>query len=263
MNNAIDEKFRELKEQGRKALITFITAGDPNLDTSYRLVLEMLDKGADLVEIGVPFSDPIAEGPTIEKASVRALQSGTTTDDVFGLVARLRERTKAPLLLMLYVNLVYRYGIEAFLKRCSEAGVDGLIIPDIPYEESAEFRPLAKAYGIRLINLVAPTTKEQRLAGIAAEGEGFLYCVSSLGVTGVRDKITTDLGAFYERIRRHTDLPLALGFGLSSREQIAAAPGGWDGYIVGSAVVNIVAEEGEGSPAKVGEFIADLRKGLV
>ena len=263
MSNAIDEKFKELKEQGRKALITFITAGDPDIDTSYRLVLEMIDKGADLIELGVPFSDPIAEGPTIEKASVRALEAGTTTEDAFELAARLKKATTTPILLMLYINLVYRYGVEKFMLKCRDAGVDGLIIPDIPLEEIGEIKPLAARYGIRLINLVAPTTKMERLAKIADASEGFIYCVSSLGVTGVRDTITTDLGDFYRKIRSLTELPLALGFGLSGRRQIEGIKGDWDGYIVGSAIVNIVAEHGRDSVPEVGAFIGELRKGLL
>lgn len=263
MSNPIDEKFKELRELERKALITFITAGDPDLDTSYRLVLEMIDKGADIIELGVPFSDPIAEGPTIEKASVRALNAGTTTDDVFELAAKLKKVTATPILLMLYINLVYRYGIGDFMRSCRESGVDGLIIPDIPLEEIEEIKPLAAEYGIRLINLVAPTTKTERLAKIAAASEGFIYCVSSLGVTGVRDTITTDLGDFYRKIRSLTSLPLALGFGLSGRQQIEAIEGDWDGYIVGSAIVNLVAEHGKDSAGKVGEFIGELKKGLL
>lgn len=259
MDNRITSKFRELRDNHKKALITFLTAGDPDLDTTFMVVEEMIDKGIDLLEIGIPFSDPLAEGPTIEKASYRALSSNTTTDDVFTLVEKLRQRHELPILLMLYVNLIFKYGIEKFMKRCAAVGIDGLIIPDLPFEEVDEVRGFAKLENIVIINLVAPTTKDERLKKIVNESEGFIYCVSSLGVTGERKNITTDLGEFYNRLRQETELPLALGFGLSSREQIDGLTGNWDGHIVGSAIVNIIAQYGKDAPLQVGEFIKSLK----
>ena len=260
MNNSIDNKFKELKDKKEKGLITFITGGDPDLETSYKLVMEMFKEGADLVEIGVPFSDPVAEGPTIEKASMRALKSGTTTDKIFELVRDLRKETDKPILLMLYINLVYKYGCEKFIDRCVDVGVDGLIIPDLPLEEIDEVKAYTKDKGVLLINLVAPTTNEERLEKIVNVSEGFIYCVSSLGVTGVRSNITTDLEGFYNRIREKTDLPLALGFGLSNREQIESIKGYWDAFIIGSRIVNIVGEYGTDSINKVGAFIKDIKR---
>jgi tryptophan synthase alpha chain len=259
MDNRIVSKFKGLRDNNKKALITFLTAGDPDLDTSFKVIEEMIDKGIDILEIGIPFSDPLAEGPTIEKASYRALASNTTTDDIFSLVKKLRQRHELPILLMLYVNLIYKYGIEKFIKRCVASGVDGLIIPDMPFEEVEEVRKFAKLENIVIINLVAPTTKGKRLKKIVNESEGFIYCVSSLGVTGERKNITTNLGDFYDRLRKETDLPLALGFGLSNREQIDGLAGNWDGHIVGSAIVNIIAQCGKDAPLQVGEFIKSLK----
>lgn len=258
MENRITSKFRELRLNDKKALTTFLTAGDPDLDTTFMVVEEMIDKGIDLLEIGIPFSDPLAEGPTIEKASYRALSSNTTTDDVFTLVKKLRQRHELPILLMLYVNLIFKYGIEKFLKRCAAVGIDGLIIPDLPFEEVEEVRKFAELENIVIINMVAPTTKDERLKKIVNESQGFIYCVSSLGVTGERKNITIDLGDFYNRLRKETELPLALGFGLSSREQIDGLTGNWDGYIVGSAIVNIISRYGIEAHLQVGEFIKSL-----
>lgn len=260
MSKRIELAFSRLRGGNQKALITFLTAGDPDLETTRKTVLSMIAGGADLIELGVPFSDPVAEGPTIEGSSARALAGGTTTDDVFRLVEDLRpEVGDTPLLLMLYLNLVYRYGVERFMNRCKEAGVDGLIIPDLPLEELEEIQPEARRVGIPLIRLVAPTTGPERMSRIAQGAEGFLYCVSSMGVTGVRETISTDLSGFYGNLRGCTDLPLALGFGLRSREQIESMAGDWDGYIVGSAIVNVMAKEGKGSPEAVGRFVHELK----
>jgi tryptophan synthase alpha chain len=259
MDNRIEKKFRELKYNNRKALITFLTAGDPDIDTSYNVVEQMIKNGIDILEIGIPFSDPLAEGPTIEKASYRALASNTTTDDVFSLVKNIRDTYDLPIILMLYVNLIYKFGIEKFMKKCSEVGVDGLIIPDLPFEEVEEVKGLAHKENLVIINLVAPTTKHVRLKKIAKESEGFIYCVSSLGVTGERKNITTNLSDFYDRLRKETSLPLALGFGLSNKEQIDRLEGDWDGYIIGSAIVNIIAQYGKESPIHVGDFIKSLK----
>ena len=259
MDNRISIKFEDLRNKNQKALITFLTAGDPDIETTYKVVKEMIDNGIDILEIGIPFSDPLAEGPTIEKASYRALASNTTTDDVFSLVKKLRDDYELPILLMLYVNLIYKYGIEKFMKRCRDVGVDGLIIPDLPFDEVEEVKKFAQLENILIINLIAPTTKDERLKNIVKESEGFIYCISSLGVTGERKNITTNLGDFYTRLRKETDLPLALGFGLSNREQIDSLAGNWDGYIVGSAIVNIIADYGKNTPRQVGEFIRSLK----
>ena len=208
MNNLIDQKFLELKKKGRKALISFITAGDPDIETSYRIMEEMMTRGVDLIEVGVPFSDPVAEGPTIEQASARALAAGTTTEDVFALVKRFQGRGEVPILLMLYLNLIYKYGVKEFMGKARDAGVSGLIVPDIPLEELEEILPLAKEYNLTLINLIAPSTGPLRMKKILERSQGFVYCVSSMGVTGVRNQITTDLKAYYERIRSLTTLPL-------------------------------------------------------
>lgn len=259
MSNRIDLKFQELNESNKKALITFITAGDPDLETSNQVIKKMIFEGIDILEIGVPFSDPLAEGPTIEKASYRALASGTTTDDIFKLVKKIRKLYSLPILLMLYVNLIYKYGIEKFIEKCVDAGIDGLIIPDLPFEEVEEVKIYAKAKGIYIINLIAPTTKKERLINIVKESEGFIYCVSSLGVTGERKEITTDLSDFYNRLKKETNIPLALGFGLSNKKQIDDLKGNWNGYIVGSAIVNIIAEYGIEAPEHVGSFIKGLK----
>lgn len=260
MSNPIINKFNSLREKNKKGLITFITGGDPNIDTSYRLIEEMLNCGVDIVEIGIPFSDPVAEGPTIEKANMRALKAGTSTDDIFDLVKKLRKDRSEPLVFMLYINLVYRYGTKKFIDKCVEVGINGLIIPDLPLEEIDEVKEYTDKSDILLINLVAPTTNESRLQKIIDKSEGFIYCVSSLGVTGVRSSISTDLENFYKRIRSKTKLPLALGFGLSSKEHIKSIKGDWDAFIIGSKIVNIVAEYGGDSVEKVGDFVRDIKE---
>lgn len=259
MSNRIDLKFQELNKLNEKALITFITAGDPNIKTSYKIIEKMIAEGIDILEIGIPFSDPLAEGPSIEKANYRALNSGTTTDDVFKMVEKLRIIYDIPILLMLYVNLIYKYGVEKFIRKCVEAGIDGLVIPDLPIEEVEEIKLYARCNGIYIINLVAPTTKNDRLINIVKKSEGFIYCVSSLGVTGERKNITTDLADYFYRLKSLTDIPLALGFGLSNKKQINGLKGNWNGYIVGSAIVNIIAQYGIESPEYVGSFIKSLK----
>ena len=259
MEHPIDRKFRELHQEGRKGLIPFLTAGDPSMEASKGFLQILMEHGADLIEVGVPFSDPMAEGPTIQQASARALAAGADTDQVFDLIRHFKGGD-TPILLMLYLNLVYRYGPEAFMAAAAEAGAVGLIIPDLPLEEMDEFSPLAEAAGLRLISLVAPSTGEGRLKEIAARSKGFLYCVSSMGVTGVREAIDTDLDAYYKRIRTVTDLPLALGFGLKSREQVEKISGEWDAFIVGSALVNLVAEQGEGAGKALGDFADSFKE---
>ena len=242
---------------GHKALIPFITCGDPDLETTEALVKKLAESGADLIELGIPFSDPTAEGPVIMDASERALKAGTTTDKIFAMVKRLRTVTDIPLVFMTYANVVYSYGTERFMKQCQETGIDGLILPDVPYEEKEEFAPCAESYGVDLISMVAPTS-EHRIAMIAKEAKGFLYIVSSLGVTGVRSSISTDIRPMTALIRSVTEIPCAVGFGISSPEQAASMADCSDGAIVGSAIVKLIAKYGKDCVEPVGEFVRSL-----
>lgn len=260
--NRIEKALSELKAKGEKALITFVTAGDPDLDTTERLVLEMLDKGSDIVEIGVPFSDPIAEGKVIQKASLRSLSGGTDLTGIFGMVEKLREKTDKPLILMMYVNTIFRFGTERFFALCRENGIDGVIVPDLPYEERGELQPYAENNGIISVSLVAPTS-HQRIADIAANAEGFLYCVSSTGVTGTRSSFTTNFDEFFGEIKNSCKVPAMVGFGISGPEQAKKMSGYCDGVIVGSAIVKIVEEYGRDSVSKVGEFVGSLKKAIL
>ncbi len=252
--------IRKAFENG-KAFIPFITCGDPDLETTKKCVEEMVKAGADLIELGIPFSDPTAEGPVIQEANLRALTGGVTTDKIFDFVKDLRKTVTIPLVFMTYANVVYSYGTERFLKNCTEAGIDGLILPDIPYEEKEEFLPQCHAAGVDLISLIAPTS-ENRISMIAKEAEGFLYIVSSLGVTGTRTEITTDLDSLVKVVRTATNLPCAIGFGISNPEQAKKMAGYSDGAIVGSAIVRIIAEYGKDAPAKVGEFVKEMKDAL-
>jgi tryptophan synthase alpha chain len=252
--------IRKAFENG-KAFIPFITCGDPDLETTKKCVEEMVKAGADLIELGIPFSDPTAEGPVIQEANLRALTGGVTTDKIFDFVKDLRKTVTIPLVFMTYANVVYSYGTERFLKNCTEAGIDGLILPDIPYEEKEEFLPQCHAAGVDLISLIAPTS-ENRISMIAKEAEGFLYIVSSLGVTGTRTEITTDLDSLVKVVRTATNLPCAIGFGISNPEQAKKMAGYSDGAIVGSAIVMIIAEYGKDAPAKVGEFVKEMKDAL-
>lgn len=252
-----------------KAFITFITCGDPDLETTKRVVLSAIENGADIVELGIPFSDPTAEGPVIQAANARALAGGVTTDKIFDMVSELRKETDAPLLFMTYANVVYSYnrtepdeanaasGTDGFMKRCAEVGIDGIILPDVPFEEKEEFDSVCKEYGVDLISLIAPTS-EARIADIAAEASGFIYVVSSLGVTGVRSKITTDIDHMVSLVRAATDVPCAVGFGISSPAQAADMAAKSDGAIVGSAIMKIVAKYGKDAPEKVGEYVKEM-----
>lgn len=261
MKNRIDICFEELKKQGKKALITFVTAGDPDLASTEKIVLEMFENGSDIVEIGVPFSDPIAEGPTIQKASLRSLKNGTTLDGIFETVKNLRKKTDKPLILMMYLNTIFRYGTERFFRLCKENSIDGVIVPDMPFEERDEIQEFADKYGVYDINLVAPTSHE-RVKMIAAESKGFLYCVSSTGVTGTRTSFNTDFDEFFGLIMKNVSCPACVGFGISNPETAKAMSGYCDGVIVGSAVVKIVEAEGKNAPEKVGEFVKGLRNAM-
>lgn len=244
-----------------KAFIGFVTAGDPSLEKTEEFVLEMLRGGCDLVEIGIPFSDPIAEGTVIQEADLRALSAGTTTDGVFEMVERLRKKTDAPLVFMTYYNPVFSYGNERFFKRCAQVGIDGIIIPDVPFEEKGEVVQAAAPCGVQVISMVAPTS-HARIRKIAAEAEGFLYVVSSMGVTGVRSKIETDLGAILQVVRESTDTPAAVGFGVSTPEQAAQIGKLADGVIVGSAIVKLAAKYGENAGQPIYEYVKSMKDAL-
>lgn len=261
MKNRIDSCFEQLKAKGEKALITFVTAGDPDLETTEKCVLEMFDKGADIIELGVPFSDPIAEGPIIQKASQRSLKGGTTLDKIFGMVKSLREKTDKPLLLMMYINTIFKYGTEKFFGNCRDCQIDGVIVPDLPFEEREEISDTADKYGVYSINLVAPTSAD-RVTMIANESKGFLYVVSSLGVTGTRSEITTDFETLLAPLKDNSPVPYCIGFGISNPEQAAQMASYCDGVIVGSAIVNRIAENGTGSADTVGKFVGELKAPL-
>ena len=239
---------------GGKAFIPFLTCGDPDLETTGKLVRAMQENGADLIELGIPFSDPTAEGPVIQEANNRALSGGVTTEKIFAFVRELRRDVTVPMVFMTYANVVFSYGTEAFAARCAEVGMDGLILPDVPFEEKGEFDSVCRRYGLDLISLIAPTS-ENRIARIAREARGFVYVVSSLGVTGVRGRITTDIGAMTALVRAHTDAPCAVGFGISTPEQAAAMARLSDGAIVGSAIVKLAAQYGRNAAPAVGEYV--------
>ncbi len=238
-----------------KAFIPFITAGDPDLETTKALIKVFAEEGASLVELGIPFSDPTAEGPVIQKANIRGMASGTKADDVFDMALSLRaEHVDIPLAIMTYANVVFSYGTDAFLSRMEEAGFSFLILPDVPYEEKREFSLFSERHGIALVSLVAPTSNE-RIRMIASDASGFIYCVSSLGVTGMRETITTDVGAMVRKVKEfRPDIPVAIGFGISSAETAKKMADVSDGVIIGSAIVNIIAEHGKDSPSYVREF---------
>lgn len=246
---------------GKKSFIGFVTAGDPSLDKTEEFVLEMERAGAGLVELGVPFSDPIAEGPVIQDANIRALSAGCTTDKLFDMVARLRQKTQIPLVFLAYVNTLFKYGYERFCTRCEEVGIDGVIIPDLPFEEKGELAPIAAAHGVDIISLIAPTS-EQRIQMIAKEATGFIYVVSSMGVTGVRSEITTDIGHIVKLIREVTDTPVAVGFGINTKQQVHEYASIADGAIVGSAIVKIIAQYGEKAASEIYKYVSEMVSGL-
>lgn len=244
-----------------KAFIPFITCGDPDIETTKKCVIAAAENGADLIELGIPFSDPTAEGPVISEANERALAGGITTDKVFDLVRDLRKTVSIPMAFMTYANVVFSYGPDKFIKTCSKIGIDGIIIPDLPFEEKEEFLPFCDTYGIDLISLIAPTS-ENRIAMIAREAKGFIYVVSSLGVTGTRSEITTDIGSIVNVIRQNTDTPCAVGFGISTPEQGHRMAELSDGAIVGSAIVRIIAEHKTEAPEYVGEYVKKMKSAL-
>ena len=248
----IEEAF-----QKHKAFIAFITVGDPDLETTERVVHAAVENGADLIELGIPFSDPTAEGPVIMKADEVALKAGTTTDKVFELTKKLRETITVPMVYMTYANVVFSYGCEKFAQKAADAGIDGLILPDVPYEEKEEFTEVFDRYGLDLISMIAPTS-EDRIAMIAKEAKGFIYMVSSLGVTGTRSEITTDISAMTDLVKKNSEVPCAVGFGISTQEQAARMAELSDGAIVGSAIIKIIAKYGKEAAGPVGEYVKEM-----
>ena len=248
----ISDAFRD-----KKAFIGFITAGDPDLETTKEIIKKMEQAGCSLVEIGIPFSDPIAEGPVIQNANIRALKNNVTTDDVFKMVNEIREEVSIPMVFMTYLNVLFRYGYDRFLQKASEAGICGVIIPDMPYEEKKELQSVAVNYGIEVVSLIAPTS-EDRIKTIASDAEGFIYTVSSLGVTGVRSEIKTDLEAIIKAVKEVTDIPVAIGFGISTPEQAEKYSKIADGVIVGSAIVSLIEKHGKASPDIVYEYVKSM-----
>lgn len=242
-----------------KAFIPFITCGDPDLETTKEIIKELAANGADLIELGIPFSDPTAEGPVIMEANIRALKNDVTTDDVFAMVAEVSGQVETPLVFMTYANVVYSYGIDRFFEKCQETGICGIILPDVPYEEKAEFEDAALEYGVEFVSMVAPTS-EDRIDMISKGAKGFIYIVSSLGVTGERSKLNGNIRALVERVRKNTDVPCAVGFGISTPDQAAEMADIADGAIVGSAIVRVIAEHGKEAPKYVGEFVKSMKE---
>lgn len=244
--------------ENKKVFIPFITCGDPDLETTAKIVREAVANGADLIELGIPFSDPTAEGPVIQGANIRALKGGVTTDKVFDLVIELRKDVAIPMVFMTYANVVFSYGGDKFISTCKEIGINGLILPDLPYEEKEEFLPLCRKYGVDLISLIAPTS-ENRIAMIAKEADGFIYLVSSLGVTGTRSEINTDLKSIVDVIRQNSSVPCAIGFGISTPAQAKKMADIADGAIVGSAIIKIIEQYGKDAPRYVGEYVKSMK----
>lgn len=245
----------------RKCFIPFITAGDPNLDVTEQLIVAMANAGADIVELGIPFSDPVAEGEVIQAANIRALNAGTTTDKIFAMLKNVRIKTDVPLVFLTYINPIFTYGTEKFMATCQSSGVDGVIVPDVPFEEKAELAGLCAEYGVDLIPLVAPTSDE-RIKMIAKDAQGYVYIVSSLGVTGVRQNITTDIAAITAKIREVTDVPAAVGFGIATPQQAAQMAAVSDGAIVGSAVVKIVGKYGTDCVQPVSDYVKEMAEAV-
>lgn len=244
-----------------KAFIAFITCGDPDLETTAAAVRAAVQGGADLIELGIPFSDPTAEGPVIQGANLRALKNGITTDKIFEFVAELRRDVKIPMVFMTYANVVFSYGTERFISSCSNIGIDGIILPDLPFEEKDEFLPICRQFGVDLISLIAPTSKN-RVAMIAKEADGFLYIVSSLGVTGTRSEIKTDLSDIVSVIRQNTSIPCAIGFGISTPDQARKMADIADGAIVGSAIVKLLEKYGKEAPEHIREYVESMKDAL-
>lgn len=244
-----------------KAFIPFITCGDPDLETTGAVIRAAVENGADLIELGIPFSDPTAEGPVIQKANLRALKGGITTDKIFDFVKELRQDVKVPMVFMTYSNVVFSYGSERFISACRDIGIDGIILPDLPFEEKEEFQSVCQQYDVDLISLIAPTS-ENRIAMIAKEAEGFLYIVSSLGVTGTRSEIKTDLASIINVVRQNTDIPCAIGFGISTPQQAKEMAAVSDGAIVGSAIIKLLEKHGKDAPEFIGSYVKTMKDAI-
>ena len=254
--NKISDAFKN-----GKAFIGFVTAGDPDLETSREIMVKMAQAGCDLIEIGIPFSDPIAEGPIIQEANLRSLSGGTTTDKVFSLASEVSAEVDIPLVFMTYLNVLFKYGYDKFLDNAKKSGISGVIIPDLPFEEKAELQSVAQKYDIDVISLIAPTS-EQRIQMIAKEAQGFVYEVSSLGVTGVRSEIKTDLESITKAVKSATDIPVAIGFGISTPEQAKKYSAIADGVIVGSAIVKSIAQHGKNAPEEVYKYVKSMKDAI-
>jgi len=243
--------------EGKKAFIAFITGGDPDVETTEKLIIEMAKSGVDLIEIGIPFSDPVAEGAAIQAANERALRAGCTVDKLFDMIGRVRKEVEIPLLFMSYINPIFVYGKEKFMQKCAESGIDGVIVPDLPFEEKDELSGVCKKYNITQISMIAPTS-DGRIEAIAKEAEGFIYCVSSLGVTGVRSEINTNIAEIITRVKNVSAVPCAVGFGISTPEQAREIAAVADGVIIGSAIVKIIGEHGRNCTEQVRRFIVEM-----
>ena len=244
-----------------KAFITFVTCGDPDLETTKSVIRSLQDNGADLIELGIPFSDPTAEGPVIQAANTRALSGGVTTDSIFSMLEEMRGEIKVPMVFMTYANVVFSYGTERFVKRCKDVDIKGLILPDVPYEEREDFAPACEKEGLSLISMVAPTSSD-RISMISKQAKGFIYLVSSLGVTGTRSEITTDIGAITKIIKQNTSTPVAVGFGISNPEQARKMAVNADGVIVGSAIVRLLEKHGKEAAEPIGEFTRSMKDAI-
>lgn len=244
-----------------KAFIPFITCGDISLDITEKIIYEMEENGADLIELGIPFSDPVAEGLIIQSANNRALKNGITTDKIFSMVESVRKNTNIPMVFMTYANIVFSYGIDKFVKKSKEVGIDGIILPDVPYEEKKEFDDICKKREIDFISLIAPTS-EERISSIAKDASGFIYCVSSLGVTGIRKNINTDIEKMINLAKSANNIPVAIGFGISAPEQAKEMSKYADGVIVGSAIVKLCEEYKESSPIHIAKYVKKMKEAI-
>ena len=242
----------------KKAFIAYLMAGDPSLEASAEYILAMQDAGADMIELGIPFSDPVAEGEAIQASSLRALAAKTRPDKIFEMVASIKNKMRIPMVFMTYLNPVFVYGYDRFFAECAKTGICGLIIPDLPFEEQGEAKAPAAKHGLEIVTLVAPTSKK-RAAKIAENAEGFIYLVSSMGVTGARENVTADISAIIGDIRKHTDIPVAVGFGISTPGQAKYYSEAADGVIVGSAIVDIIEKYGENAAQAIGEYIKKMK----
>jgi len=253
--------IRKAFENG-KAFIPFITCGDPSIEVTEQIVYAMEKSGADMIELGIPFSDPTAEGTTIQAANLRALTAGVTTDKIFDMVEKIRQNTNIPLVFMTYANVVFSYGAEKFISKASQLGIDGFIIPDLPFEEKLEFLPLCKQYNIDLISIIAPTSHE-RISMIAKEAEGFIYCICSMGVTGANSEITTDISAMIELVKKVQDIPCAVSFNISTPQQVKQMADKSDGIIVDSQIVEICEKYGKDCITYIEDYVKKIKQAIV